>query len=114
MELEAGPEKMKSASARNGKHVAAEPVLTNQTKVFWPDEGYTKGDVIAYYRELASVILPYLRDRPESLNRHPNGIAGKSFFQKNVGKQPPPKWVETISIKPGSGSEAIKYVMCQD
>lgn len=91
-----------------------EPALTNLTKVFWPDEGYTKGDLISYYREVAPVILPYLRDRPESLNRHPNGISAKSFFQKNVSHQPPPPWVETVSIKSTSGSESIEYVLCQD
>lgn len=103
-----------SARPAKAEGSAAEPVLTNLTKVFWPDEGYTKGDVIDYYREVAPVILPYLRDRPESLNRHPNGIAGKNFFQKNVSKQPPPPWVKTARIKSGSGSETIEYVLCQD
>jgi bifunctional non-homologous end joining protein LigD len=47
--------------------------LTNQQKVYWPDEGYTKGDVIRYYGEMADYILPYLKDRPQSLERNPNG-----------------------------------------
>jgi bifunctional non-homologous end joining protein LigD len=102
-----------STSARS-QSSAAEPALTNLDKIYWPDEGYTKGDVIAYYRELAPVILPYLRDRPESLNRHPNGIAGKSFFQKNVGKQPPPQWVETVAIEAYGGATITKYLLCQD
>lgn len=80
--------------------------------MYWPDEGYTKGDMIAYYREMASVMLPYLHDRPESLNRHPNGIAGKNFFQKNVSKQPPPEWVETVSIEGSTGP--VEYIVCQD
>jgi bifunctional non-homologous end joining protein LigD len=101
-------------SAKEPKGSSAEPALTNLNKVFWPDEGYTKGDVIAYYREIGSVILPYLHDRPESLNRHPNGIKGKNFFQKNVSKQPPPPWVETISIETYGGSATAKYLVCQD
>ncbi len=70
--------------------------------------------MISYYREIAPIILPYLRDRPESLNRHPNGIKGKNFFQKNVGKQPPPSSVETVSIPSNSRSETVEYVLCQD
>jgi bifunctional non-homologous end joining protein LigD len=92
----------------------AEPPLTNLEKVFWPDEGFTKGDIIEYYRSIAPVILPYLRDRPESLLRHPNGIAGKSFFQKDVSRQPPPEWVETVIVPSDSESRDITYVVCQN
>ena len=59
--------------------------LTNLGKVFWPDEGYTKGDLIEYYRTVAPWMLAYLRDRPLVLDRYPNGITGKSFFQKSAG-----------------------------
>jgi len=65
--------------------VAEKPRFTNLDKVFWPDEGYTKGDLIAYYRAVSPWILRYLRDRPLVLDRYPNGITGKSFFQKNAG-----------------------------
>jgi bifunctional non-homologous end joining protein LigD len=89
--------------------------LTNLKKVFWPDEGYTKGDVIAYYRDLSAFVLPYLRDRPLSLNRHPNGINGKNFFQKDVSRQPPPPWVETKKIISDDGrGRAINYMICQN
>lgn len=87
--------------------------LTHLSKVYWPDEGYTKGDLIAYYREMAPVILPYLRDRPESLHRHPDGIAGESFFQKDVDHQPP-DWVETKEIYSESNKKKINYLVCQD
>jgi bifunctional non-homologous end joining protein LigD len=60
------------------------PALTNLDKVFWPEEGYTKGDLVDYYRAIAPWMLPYLRDRPLVLDRYPDGIAGKSFFQKNA------------------------------
>ncbi|HEX6861693.1 MAG TPA: DNA ligase D [Thermoanaerobaculia bacterium] len=59
--------------------------FTNPGKVFWPDEGYTKGDLIEYYRSVSPWILRYLRGRPLVLDRYPNGITGKSFFQKNAG-----------------------------
>ncbi|MFL6197648.1 MAG: DNA ligase D [Thermoanaerobaculia bacterium] len=64
---------------------AGKPRFTNLGKVFWPDEGYTKGDLIEYYRTVSPWILRYLRGRPLVLDRYPNGITGKSFFQKNAG-----------------------------
>lgn len=91
-----------------------EAFLTHLDKIYWPDEKLTKGDLIAYYREFAPVILPYLRDRPLSLHRHPNGIKGKSFFQKDVSRQPPPNWVATASIPSVSHGAEIEYVLCQD
>ncbi|OPY65501.1 MAG: putative DNA ligase-like protein [Syntrophorhabdaceae bacterium PtaU1.Bin034] len=87
--------------------------LTNLEKVFWPQEGYTKGDVIDYYREVAPFILPYLKDRPESLHRHPDGIAGESFFQKNVDHTVP-DWIHTIAIRSESENRELNYLLCQD
>jgi bifunctional non-homologous end joining protein LigD len=63
---------------------AAFASFTNLDKVFWPDEGYTKGDLIDFYRAIAPWMLPYLRDRPLVLDRYPDGITGKSFFQKHA------------------------------
>ena len=71
--------------------------LTNLDKVFWPDEGYTKGDLIAYYRAVAPAILPFLRDRPVVLDRYPDGVGGKSFFQKNAADFTP-AWVRLEEI----------------
>jgi bifunctional non-homologous end joining protein LigD len=89
--------------------------LTNLDKVFWPQEGFRKGNLIEYYRQIAGVILPYLRDRPLSLRRHPNGIEGKSFFQKDVTGQPPPDWVQTVLLSFDSGEQkTIRAVLCQD
>lgn len=88
--------------------------LSNLEKVYWPDELYTKGDLVAYYRDVAPLILPYLRDRPESLNRHPNGITGKSFFQKDVSRQRPPAWVKTVGIPSQTDGRTIEYLLCQD
>jgi bifunctional non-homologous end joining protein LigD len=86
--------------------------LTNQHKVYWPNDGYTKGDLIDYYREVASFILPYLDNRPLSLNRHPNGILGASFFQRDVSNQPPPTWVKTAELT--SDGKRVRSVLCQD
>jgi bifunctional non-homologous end joining protein LigD len=76
--------------------------FTNLSKVYWPDEGYTKRDLINYYYQVAEYILPYLKDRPQSLNRFPNGINGKSFYQKNV-KGKSPDWVKTFPYTPSDG-----------
>lgn len=68
--------------------------FTNLSKLFWPEDGITKRDMLNYYYQVAPFILPYLKDRPQSLNRHPNGIQGASFYQKDVtGKAP--SWIKT-------------------
>ena len=87
--------------------------LSNLDKVFWPAEGYTKGEVIDYYREVAPVILPHLKDRPESLYRTPNGITEKGFFQKEAGELPP-DWMATQEVYSGSHKKRIRYFVCQD
>jgi bifunctional non-homologous end joining protein LigD len=87
--------------------------LTNLDKIFWPKEKYTKGDVIDYYRKVSKFILPYLKDRPESLNRFPNGIRGDSFFQKDVDHIPP-AWVKTQKIYSVSNKKYINYLICND
>lgn len=58
--------------------------FTNLSKIYWPDEKYTKRDMLNYYYQAAPYLLPYLKDRPQSLNRFPNGIKGKSFYQKDI------------------------------
>lgn len=69
--------------------------FTNLSKIYWPGEGITKRDLLNYYYQVAPYILPYLKDRPQSLNRHPNGIKGPNFYQKDVtGKAP--DWVKTF------------------
>lgn len=85
--------------------------FTNLHKVFWPKENITKRDMLNYYYRIAPYILPYLKDRPQSLNRFPNGIAGKSFYQKDVtGKVP--EWVETFPYR--SGGIDKKFMLCND
>jgi bifunctional non-homologous end joining protein LigD len=72
-------------------------VITNPDKVFWPESGYTKGDLCSYYATIAPRMLPFLRGRPLVLVRHPDGIAGKSFFQWHV-PEGTPSWVRRLQI----------------
>jgi bifunctional non-homologous end joining protein LigD len=81
--------------------------------VLWPRDGYTKGDLIAYYRSVAKVIVPYLKDRPLTLQRYPNGIDGPSFFEKNLPKGVP-DWVARVSTAAADDGRKITYVVCND
>jgi bifunctional non-homologous end joining protein LigD len=86
----------------------------NLDKIFWPSEGYTKGDVIEYYERMSDVILPYLRDRPMVLVRHPNGTKGVSFFQKNVASIHLPSFVKTVKIRAKSTGKDVQYIVCNN
>jgi bifunctional non-homologous end joining protein LigD len=87
--------------------------LTNLDKVYWPEEGYTKGDVINYYHSVAPYILPYLKDRPQSLYRTPNGITGGGFYQKDVSSFAP-DWLETYAVAGTEGEKEKLYLLCQN
>lgn len=91
--------------------------LTNQTKVFWPESGLTKGDLVEYYRAIAPVLLPYLDDRPVMLVRYPDGIDGKSFYQWNV-PYGMPSWVRSVTLgkhaKSADEPEVDKHVFLID
>ena len=86
--------------------------VTHLDKVYWPKDGYTKGDMIAYYRDVAGFMLPYLKDRPLSLHRFPGGIGGKSFYQKDVEQAP--EWATIVPIESESKGETIRFLVCQD
>ena len=81
-----------------------ELIFTHLGKVFWPAEGYTKRDLINYYYQAAPYILPYIRRRPQSLNRFPNGITGKSFYQKDVTAVAP-DWVKRAPYHTSTGED---------
>ncbi|HET8624598.1 MAG TPA: DNA ligase D [Gemmatimonadales bacterium] len=85
--------------------------FTNRDKIYWPNDGYTKGDLIDYYRAVAPWLLPYLADRPVVLTRFPDGIEGKSFYQKDA---PPftPEWVRTATLP--SEERDIDYIVVED
>lgn len=87
--------------------------LTNLQKIYWPKEGFRKGDTVNYYLQMAPYILPYLLDRPQSLNRHPNGITGPHFFQKNM-KGKVPDWVETFTEYSESTGVNVDYLVCSN
>lgn len=86
--------------------------FTNLGKIFWPEIKGTKRDMINYYYQVAPIILPYLKDRPMSLNRYPNGINGKSFYQKDMtGKAP--DWVETYLYHSSADDRDRNYLVCK-
>lgn len=81
-------------------------------KVFFPKHGYTKGDIVQYYESVADYILPYLRDRPLSLLRQPNGINGEGFFQKNMEHLP--DWVPATDIFSDSHNDTLHWMVGGD
>jgi bifunctional non-homologous end joining protein LigD len=87
--------------------------FTNLNKVYYPDEGYTKRDVLNYYQAIADLILPHLKDRPLSLKRYPNGIQQEYFFQKNVREAFAP-WLRTELIESEHNHGPIKYVFAEN
>jgi len=88
------------------EHQPFEP--THLDKVFFPKHGYTKGNVMTYYESVADYILPYLKDRPCSLNRMPSGITGESFFQKNNAHLP--DWVPYVDIFSESNNANLRWI----
>lgn len=87
--------------------------FTNLDKVYWPDVGYTKGDMVEYYANISKYILPYLKNRPQSLNRFPDGIKGKSFYQKDV-TDTAPDWVEKYPYRSKGERQLKNYMLCND
>jgi bifunctional non-homologous end joining protein LigD len=87
--------------------------VTNREKIFWPEDKITKGDVMDYYSQISKVILPYLRGRPQSLRRHPDGITDPGFFQKDAGENTP-EWIATQEIRAESTGEQVEYILCND
>lgn len=86
--------------------------VSHLDKIFWPKEGYTKGDLIKYYEEIAPFILPYLKDKPESMNRFPDGIEGESFFQKDLIEAP--NWAKRVAIHSDSENKDVHYLICNN
>jgi bifunctional non-homologous end joining protein LigD len=87
--------------------------VTNQDKIYFPDDKVTKGMVIDYYQQVAEYILPYLKDRPQSLKRNPNGITDNGFFHKDAGDEAP-EWVKSIKIYSDSAKKDTDYIICND
>ncbi len=87
--------------------------LTNLDKVFWPDEGYTKGDVVAYYLTVADAVLPYVRERPLTMKRMPNGAFGDFFYAKQAPSHTP-DWIATAPVVAIRSGDRIDYVVPTD
>jgi len=87
--------------------------FNNLNKIYWPKEKITKRDMLNYYYQAAPFILPYLKDRPQSMNRYPNGITGKSFYFKDVTGMTP-EWLETFEYKSPSDNRVRKYLVAKD
>lgn len=86
--------------------------ITNPDKMYWPEAKLTKYDLLDYYIKMSDYILPYLKDRPESLHRHPNGIQGDSFYQKDHENLP--TWIDTVAIASKSSEKELNYLLCQN
>ncbi len=115
----------KTAEEVRREHVPLEPEirrgrrvlkLSNLDKPFWPDEGIAKGDLLAYYRDVAPVLVPHLKGRPFTMKRYPDGWAGKHFFQKDAPKHRP-DWIRTVPF-PATTREGetrtIEYALVGD
>lgn len=114
---EASIEKAHSAKetvkkAEKDKKAGAELKFTNLDKILWPEKGYKKGDLIDYYGKISDTILPYLKDRPQNLNRHPDGIHGFNFYEKNF-KEKLPEFGSTVPIKRHNG-DTVNYLICNN
>jgi bifunctional non-homologous end joining protein LigD len=88
--------------------------LSNLDKLFWPDEGFTKGDLVAYYFNVADLILPYLRERPLTMKRMPDGVAGGFFYEKTAPSHTP-DWIERCPVQSDDAKTGvIGYLMVND
>jgi bifunctional non-homologous end joining protein LigD len=87
--------------------------LTNLDKVLYPEVGFTKGDVIEYYRRVAPAMLPHTRGRPLTLKRYPNGVEDKFFYQKECPKHRP-EWMRTVSVWSSSNDRHVNYCVVDD
>jgi bifunctional non-homologous end joining protein LigD len=92
----------------NGVHIS----LSNLEKVYWPESGLRKYDLIDYYLNISDTILPYLIDRPQNLHRHPNGITSEGFYQKD--NENLPEWIKTVVLHSKSTKKDIEYLLCQN
>ncbi|MBV8345216.1 MAG: non-homologous end-joining DNA ligase [Candidatus Eremiobacteraeota bacterium] len=102
-------------SARVTRRVGSRELsLSNLEKILWPKDGYTKGDLIAYYERVASLAIPHLKGRPLTLQRYPDGIDRQTFFEKQIPRGVP-DWVERVTVPTPSGSRShITFMLCND
>lgn len=107
----AGKAKSEKADQPAKRKTKEPPVtLTNLKKLYWKKEKITKGDTIEYYRSVAEYILPYIKDRPQSMNRFPDGIDGPHFYNKNVSGSAP-EWIKTLEYAAGEDGKLTNYLV---
>ena len=87
--------------------------ISNPDKIYFPDDKITKKKVVEYYQSIAEYILPFLKDRPQSLKRNPNGIADTGFFHKDAGEGAP-EFVKSFPVYSESSDKEIDYIICND
>ncbi|MEP6491842.1 MAG: DNA ligase D [bacterium] len=129
-ERQGGPIAKQAAAATALHEVAADPPqidvpappkaapektfnFSNFKKIYWPADGYTKGDLVEYYRAISPWMLPYLVNRPLVMTRFPDGIDGKSFYQKDAPEFAP-EWIRTIPIWSEDSQRDVRYFVCDD
>jgi bifunctional non-homologous end joining protein LigD len=122
-ECRAQEEELNPKKSAPAKHELPEPQverapdrtvkLTNLDKLFWPKAGYTKRDLIEYYRAISPWLLPYLKDRPVVMTRYPDGVEGKSFYQKDAPSWVP-DWIRTVTVWSGSSERELNYFVAED
>ena len=89
-------------------------VISNRDKVLWPEDGYTKGNLIDYYRTVAPVLLAHVAGRPLTMQRYPDGIHGPSFFEKNASRALP-AWIPTVPVPSDSSRhDVVRFMLCNE
>src|SRR3954471_16086341 len=94
------------------RSVQREVAFTNLQKVYFPQTGFTKGEVIKYYLDVADVLLPHFRDRPVTMIRYPEGVRGEKFYEKNAPGHAP-DWIQTAQV-PRTEGGMINYILVND
>lgn len=102
----------KKALTKSGSKKIAEIVVSNPDKIYWPKLKITKGMLVDYYKDVSDLMMPFILNRLHSLNRHPNGITGSSFYQKNMNRESLPEGLETHTLKSGSDGRNVHYLLC--
>jgi bifunctional non-homologous end joining protein LigD len=87
--------------------------LSNLDKVLFPESGFTKGQLIDYYANVAPVMLPHIQDRPLTMKRYPDGVDAKFFYEKHVPKHAP-EWVRTTRVPTGEKGQEVEYAVVCD
>src|SRR4051794_34498874 len=108
------PSRSRSAPLPKTLDVQGRPVpVSNLEKVLYPAAGFTKAHVIDYYIRVSSYLLPYLKDRPVTLKRFPDGVAGEQFYEKDAPGFTP-EWVQTFAVPRRAGGPDIRYILIND